>query len=57
MAYLCNGDPAFMLKKSLSEVKKERPDVIDQCRTLAMDYIMDLVSMYCGEQNPFLLSS
>ncbi|GFP82547.1 hypothetical protein PHJA_000397700 [Phtheirospermum japonicum] len=47
--YLIDGDRELRLRKSVSEVKKERPDVIGQCRKLATK----LFQIYCAADEPF----
>ncbi|GFP82537.1 hypothetical protein PHJA_000396700 [Phtheirospermum japonicum] len=44
--YLIDGDRELRLRKSVSEVKKEQPDVIGQCRKLATK----LFQIYCAPQ-------
>ncbi|GFP82523.1 hypothetical protein PHJA_000395300 [Phtheirospermum japonicum] len=51
--YLIDGDRELRLRKSVSEVKKERPDVIGQCRKLASVYVEKLFQIYCAADDPF----
>ncbi|KAL3645725.1 hypothetical protein CASFOL_010905 [Castilleja foliolosa] len=51
--YLIGGDGELRLRKSVSEVKIERPDVISQCRKLATTYVEKLFAMYCAAGDPF----
>ncbi|KAK4400929.1 hypothetical protein Sango_1199000 [Sesamum angolense] len=51
--YLIDGDPELRLKKSVSDVKEERPDVLSKCRKLATIYIEKLFKIYCNREDPF----
>ncbi|KAL0290696.1 UNVERIFIED_CONTAM: hypothetical protein Sangu_2561400 [Sesamum angustifolium] len=51
--YLIDGDPELRLKKSVSDVKVERPDVLSKCRKLATIYIEKLFKIYCNREDPF----
>ncbi|GFP82536.1 hypothetical protein PHJA_000396600 [Phtheirospermum japonicum] len=51
--YLIDSDKELRLTKSVSEVKKERPDVIGQCRKLATVYSEKLFQIYCAADDPF----
>ncbi|KAL0371892.1 UNVERIFIED_CONTAM: hypothetical protein Scaly_0870800 [Sesamum calycinum] len=51
--YLIDGDPELRLKKSVSDVKEERPDVLSKCRKLATVYIEKLFKIYCNREDPF----
>ncbi|KAL3645724.1 hypothetical protein CASFOL_010904 [Castilleja foliolosa] len=51
--YLIDGDRDLKPRKSVSEVKKERPDVISQCRKLATNYVEKLFQIYCAADDPF----
>ncbi|KAL3651394.1 hypothetical protein CASFOL_004396 [Castilleja foliolosa] len=51
--YLIDGDRELRLRKSVSEVKKECPDVISQCRKLATNYVEKLFQIYCAADDPF----
>ncbi|GFP82546.1 hypothetical protein PHJA_000397600 [Phtheirospermum japonicum] len=50
--YLIGGDRELRLRKSVSEVKKERPDVISRCRKLATIYVEKLFQIYCEAGDP-----
>ncbi|KAK4422537.1 hypothetical protein Salat_1836200 [Sesamum alatum] len=51
--YLIDGDSELRLKKSVSDVKEQRPDVISQCRKLATIYHAKLFEIYCNGEDPF----
>ncbi|KAL3633549.1 hypothetical protein CASFOL_022311 [Castilleja foliolosa] len=51
--YLIDGDRELRLRKSVSEVKKERPDVIGECRKLATAYVGKLFQIYSAADDPF----
>ncbi|KAL0408077.1 UNVERIFIED_CONTAM: hypothetical protein Sradi_1742100 [Sesamum radiatum] len=51
--YLIDGDPELRLKKSVSDVKEERPDVLNKCRKLATIYNEKLFEIYCNREDPF----
>ncbi|GFP82525.1 hypothetical protein PHJA_000395500 [Phtheirospermum japonicum] len=51
--YLIDGDGELRLRKSVSEVKKERPDVIGQCKKLATIYVEKLFEIYWAADDPF----
>ncbi|GFP82531.1 hypothetical protein PHJA_000396100 [Phtheirospermum japonicum] len=51
--YLIDGGKELRLRKSVSEVKKERPDVIGQCRKLATIYVEKLFQIYSTADDPF----
>ncbi|KAL3645722.1 hypothetical protein CASFOL_010902 [Castilleja foliolosa] len=51
--YLIDGDRELRLRKSVLEVKNERPDVIAQCRKLATIYAAKLFQIYCAADDPF----
>ncbi|KAL6530876.1 hypothetical protein OROGR_014736 [Orobanche gracilis] len=50
--YLIDGDEELRLRKSVSEVKKQRPDVISQCRKLANINVEKLFAIYCAGDDP-----
>ncbi|GFP82522.1 hypothetical protein PHJA_000395200 [Phtheirospermum japonicum] len=51
--YLIDGDKELRLMKSVSEVNKERRDVIGQCTKLATIYVQKLFQIYCAADDPF----
>ncbi|KAL0447812.1 UNVERIFIED_CONTAM: hypothetical protein Slati_1909100 [Sesamum latifolium] len=51
--YLIDGDPELRLKKSVSDVKEQRPDVLSKCRKLATIYHEKLFEVYCNREDPF----
>ncbi|XP_011073624.1 uncharacterized protein LOC105158540 isoform X1 [Sesamum indicum] len=51
--YLIDGDPELRLKKSVSDVKEGRPDVLSKCRKLANIYHEKLFEIYCDRKDPF----
>ncbi|KAL3619201.1 hypothetical protein CASFOL_036771 [Castilleja foliolosa] len=55
--YLIDGDKDLRLRKSVSEVKKQRPDVIGQCRKLANIYVEKLLEIYCSGVDPLFSQS
>ncbi|KAL6578763.1 hypothetical protein OROMI_008979 [Orobanche minor] len=50
--YLIDGDEELRLRKSVSEVKRRRPDVISQCRKLANKNVEKLFAVYCAGDDP-----
>ncbi|GER30283.1 G-box binding factor 1 [Striga asiatica] len=50
--YFLDGDKELKLKKSASEVKKLRPQAIEQCRKLATIYVDKLFAIYCSGEDP-----
>ncbi|KAL6578767.1 hypothetical protein OROMI_008983 [Orobanche minor] len=50
--YLIDGDKELRLRKSVSEVRKQRPDAIAQCRKLANIYVEKLFAIYCTGEDP-----
>ncbi|CAA0838801.1 Unknown protein, partial [Striga hermonthica] len=50
--YLIDGDKELRLKKSASEVKKIRPQAINQCRKLATIYVEKLFAIYRSGEDP-----
>ncbi|KAL6530880.1 hypothetical protein OROGR_014740 [Orobanche gracilis] len=50
--YLIDGDKELKLRKSVSEVRKQRPDAITQCRKLANIYVEKLFAIYCTGEDP-----
>ncbi|GFP82543.1 hypothetical protein PHJA_000397300 [Phtheirospermum japonicum] len=55
--YLIDGDKELRLRKSVPEVKKQRPDVIGQCRKLANFHIEKLFEIYCSGEDPLFSQS
>ncbi|KAL7111791.1 hypothetical protein ACP275_05G112000 [Erythranthe tilingii] len=51
--YLIDGDNEMRLRKSVSEVKNERAEVISQCRRLSVIYSEKLFEIYCSAKDPF----
>ncbi|EYU40036.1 hypothetical protein MIMGU_mgv1a015834mg [Erythranthe guttata] len=51
--YLIDGDNEMRLRKSVSEVKNERAEVISQCRRLSVTYSEKLFEIYCSAKDPF----
>ncbi|KAL3844507.1 hypothetical protein ACJIZ3_001910 [Penstemon smallii] len=49
--YLIDLDPELRLRKSVSEVKQERPDVLSHCKSLATTYHEQLFKMYCNAED------
>ncbi|KAL2517268.1 Uncharacterized protein Adt_13515 [Abeliophyllum distichum] len=51
--YLIEGDPQHRLRKSVSEVEQQRPDVLRNCQKLAINYYEKLFDIYCKGKDPF----
>ncbi|KAI3453792.1 hypothetical protein Pfo_010455 [Paulownia fortunei] len=51
--YLIDGDRELRLRKSVSEVKQQRPDVLRQCKRLASIYHEKLYEIYSKAEDPF----
>ncbi|KAL2544336.1 uncharacterized protein Fot_13569 [Forsythia ovata] len=51
--YLIEGDPQHRLRKSVSEVEQQRPDVLRNCQKLAIIYYEKLFEIYCKGKDPF----
>ncbi|KAK4422536.1 hypothetical protein Salat_1836100 [Sesamum alatum] len=55
--YLIDGDPELRLKKSVSDVKEQHPDVLSKCRKLATIYHEKLFEIYCNREDPFFVQT
>ncbi|KAG8375072.1 hypothetical protein BUALT_Bualt10G0062200 [Buddleja alternifolia] len=51
--YLIDGDGELKLRKTVSEVKRQRPDVVELYRRLASDHYEKLFMIYCKGEDPF----
>ncbi|KAL8064045.1 hypothetical protein ABFX02_01G065900 [Erythranthe guttata] len=50
---LIDGDPELRLKKPVSEIKRQFPNAINECRILARSYYEKLYMLYCSGKDRF----